>query len=54
MHIKTINLKGEKIRGKINIESIENYNPTNISNVHTWGYNFINLLAEKLQNNYTI
>ncbi len=53
VHIKTILSRGEKIRGKIEIENIGNIKISNLKELSTWGYNFINLLAEKLQESRT-
>ena len=50
-HIKTITSRGEKIRGKVRLDLIENYKLEEQDSLNTWGYNFINLLADDLQNN---
>jgi len=49
-HIKTIMSKGEKLIGKLQIDPNELNRIQNEYIKNTWGYNYINLRAEKLKN----
>lgn len=48
-HIKTIKSRGEMIRGKLVMDNIKISKIDDFKMMNTWGYDFINLLAEKLQ-----